>query len=453
MASWFRSPRHRPRPTQNAVRFKRPEQFRYIGKDIPIVDLVTDHHRQSDLRHRREEPGMLYACIERPPFIGSTLTNCDDSAAKQVKGVQQVVMLDAREAALRVQAAGRRRGDREQQLGGAAGPQETEDRLERRRKRAPTTRPRTRPQLLDTVKKPGRVARETGNVDAEFAKGGKIVEASYYTPMLAHAPMEPPAAVAEFKDGKVEIWAATQNPQAVQDTVAKALGIGRNDVTLPRDAARRRIRTQVEARLRGRGRAPLQAGREAREDRLEPRRRHAFRLLPLARGDVHEGGGRRERDCRRRGCSAARFRRSRRRTILAEQYGGFQLGMGWTDIPYPIPNLRVENGPAQAHFRIGWLRSVSNIYHAFARAVVYRRTGRCGRSRSRRVSARHHRAAASDRFREGGTQADRAAESEVPVRHRPAAQRDRPGGRSSRAGQTRSRCRAGRSASRRTAAF
>src|SRR5262249_49103663 len=51
---------------------------------------------------------------------------------------------------------------------------------------------------------------------------------------------------------------------------------------------------------------------------------------------------------------------------LAEQYGGFQLGMGWTDIPYPIANLRVENGPAQAHFRIGWLRSVSNIYHAFA---------------------------------------------------------------------------------------
>ena len=47
-------------------------------------------------------------------------------------------------------------------------------------------------------------------------------------------------------------------------------------------------------------------------------------------------------------------------------YRGFQLGMGWTDVPYPIPNLRVENGPAKAHVRIGWLRSVSNIYHAFA---------------------------------------------------------------------------------------
>jgi isoquinoline 1-oxidoreductase beta subunit len=50
----------------------------------------------------------------------------------------------------------------------------------------------------------------------------------------------------------------------------------------------------------------------------------------------------------------------------SEQYGGGQLGMGWTDIPYAIPNLRVENGPAKAHVRIGWLRSVSNIYHAFA---------------------------------------------------------------------------------------
>src|SRR5260370_33565077 len=42
------------------------------------------------------------------------------------------------------------------------------------------------------------------------------------------------------------------------------------------------------------------------------------------------------------------------------------LGQGWTDIPFDIPNLRVENGPAQAHARIGWLRSVANIYHGIA---------------------------------------------------------------------------------------
>ena len=43
-------------------------------------------------------------------------------------------------------------------------------------------------------------------------------------------PMEPPAAVAEFKDGKVDAWTATQNPQAVQETVANAVGINKNNV-------------------------------------------------------------------------------------------------------------------------------------------------------------------------------------------------------------------------------
>ena len=42
------------------------------------------------------------------------------------------------------------------------------------------------------------------------------------------------------------------------------------------------------------------------------------------------------------------------------------LQQGWTDIPYDLPNLRIENGPANAHVRIGWLRSVANIYHGFA---------------------------------------------------------------------------------------
>jgi isoquinoline 1-oxidoreductase beta subunit len=42
------------------------------------------------------------------------------------------------------------------------------------------------------------------------------------------------------------------------------------------------------------------------------------------------------------------------------------MGMGWTNVPFDIPNQRAENGPAQHHVRIGWLRSVANIQHAFA---------------------------------------------------------------------------------------
>jgi isoquinoline 1-oxidoreductase beta subunit len=49
----------------------------------------------------------------------------------------------------------------------------------------------------------------------------------------------------------------------------------------------------------------------------------------------------------------------------SERYGGGELGLGFLDMPFDIPNVRAENGPAEAHLRIGWLRSVSNIYHAF----------------------------------------------------------------------------------------
>ena len=49
-----------------------------------------------------------------------------------------------------------------------------------------------------------------------------------------------------------------------------------------------------------------------------------------------------------------------------EEYGGWQANQGWTEIPYPLANLRVENGPAPAHTRIGWLRSVASIHHAYA---------------------------------------------------------------------------------------
>ncbi len=76
-------------------------------------------------------------------------------------------------------------------------------------------------ELQETARKPGKVARNIGDVDAVFAKGGKIVEADYYVPHLAHAPMEPPAALAEYRDGKVTVWTCTQSPQAVQETVGE----------------------------------------------------------------------------------------------------------------------------------------------------------------------------------------------------------------------------------------
>jgi isoquinoline 1-oxidoreductase beta subunit len=351
-------------PTQNAVRLKRPEQFRYIGKDIPIVDLGPITTGKAIFGIDTTRPGMLYAAIERPPFIRSTLKSCDDTAAKRVQGVQQVVMLDLAKPPYGFKALG----------GAAVLADSTWAALQGRRnlkvdwnlgEHATYDSTAYKAALLDTVKKPGRVARETGNVDAEFVKGGQIVEASYYTPMLAHAPMEPPAAVAEFKNGKVEIWAATQNPQAVQDTVARALNINKDDVL-------------CHVTLLGGG-----FGRKSKPDYvaeaalLSKQTGKPVKIVWSREDDIHfdyfhsPAGMYIKASVGEKGLPTAWLQRSAFPPIASqnnpeEQYGGFQLGMGWTDIPYPISNLRVENGPAPAHFRIGWLRSVSNIYHAFA---------------------------------------------------------------------------------------
>ena len=75
-----------------------------------------------------------------------------------------------------------------------------------------------------TARKPAKVVRSEGDVDAAFAKGGKMMEAEYYVPLLAHASMEPMVALAEFRDGKVTAWAPTQNPQPCRTSCQRSWG-------------------------------------------------------------------------------------------------------------------------------------------------------------------------------------------------------------------------------------
>ncbi len=350
-------------PQQNSVRFKTPAEFRYIGKELPITDLDGLVTGKGTFGIDTQMPDMVFASIERPPVMGSTLKNVDDSAAKQVKGVQRVVMLELAKPPYAFKALG----------GAAVIADNTWAALQGRKKlkvewseseHASYDSTAYKKALLETAQKPGRVAREIGNVNAEFAKGRKTHEASYYTPLLAHAPMEPPAAVAEFKDGKVVTWANTQNPQAVQDTVAKALGIKKEDVT-------------CHVTLLGGG-----FGRKSKPDYvaeaalLSKQVGKPVKIVWSREDDIHfdyfhsPAGMYLKAAVNDKGLPTAWLQRSVFPPIAMqnnpdEQYGGFQLGMGWTDIPYPIPNLRVENGPAKAHVRIGWMRSVANIYHAF----------------------------------------------------------------------------------------
>jgi isoquinoline 1-oxidoreductase beta subunit len=356
-----------PVPKKEELKFKSPAEYRYIGKDAPTVDRDDICAGRGTFGIDATMPGMVYASIARSPVFGGKPKSYDDQEARKVRGVQKTVEIPPFKPP--------RHGF--QALGGVAViADNTWAAMKGREKLKVEWEPGEnagydsaayKQALLETVRKPQKVARNVGDVDAEFAKGGKIHEAEYYVPHLAHAPMEPPAAVAEFKDGKALIYAATQNPQAVQETVAAALGIDKKNVechvTLLGGGFGRKSKPDyvAEAALLSREVGKPVKVTWSREDDIRYDYYHAVAAMYM-KAAVDE-----------KGRPTAWLQRSAFPSIgstfagPSALYGqGFELGMGWTNVPFDIPNHRAENGPAKPHIRIGWLRSVANIYHAFA---------------------------------------------------------------------------------------
>jgi len=221
-------------------------------------------------------------------------------------------------------------------------------------------------ELRATARKPGKVIREVGDVDAAFARGGKVVEAEYYAPLLAHASMEPPAALAVYRDGKVEVWAPTQSPVGARDAIAAAVGAKKEDVTvnvtLLGGAFGRKsfpdfaVEAAVLAKKTGK---PVKVV-WSREDDIKFDSYHSVSAMYMKAMLGSDGK------------PTAWLQRTvfppigstfDAKTVYSDPG---ELGLGFSDLPYAIANHRSENGPAQAHVRIGWFRSVANIYHAFA---------------------------------------------------------------------------------------
>ncbi|MBO0726923.1 MAG: xanthine dehydrogenase family protein molybdopterin-binding subunit, partial [Blastocatellia bacterium] len=354
-------------PKKEELKFKSPADYRYIGKEMPTIDCEDICAGRGIFGIDATMPGMVYAVVARSPVFGGKLKSFDDQEARKVRGVQRTVRIPAFKGPVHgFQALGgvaviadntwaAMKGREKLKLDWESGENANYDSAAYKQS------------LLETVRKPQKVARNVGDVDAEFAKGGKIHEAAYYVPHLAHASMEPPAAVVEFKDGKALVYAATQNPQAVQDTVAAALGIDKKNVechvTLLGGGFGRKSKPDyvAEAALLSREVGKPVRVTWSREDDIRYDYYHAVAAMYM-KAAVDE-----------KGRPTAWLQRSAFPSIgstfagPSTVYGApFELGMGWTNVPFDIPNHRAENGPAAPHVRIGWLRSVANIYHAFA---------------------------------------------------------------------------------------
>jgi isoquinoline 1-oxidoreductase subunit beta len=352
-----------PVPKPADLKFKPKTAWKFVGKERPIYDLNNIATGKAEFGLDVYRDGMVFASIEHPPVLGGTVKTLDDKDALAVKGVSQTVTLDTVKPPVLFQA-----------LGGVAVIGNSTWAVMSGRKKlkvdwndgphASYTSEPFKAAMIEKVKQPQKVARNLGNVDAEFGKGGKVMEAVYYTPMAAHASMEPPAAVADFRNGKVEVWTPTQNPQAVQDTVAAAVGVDKKNVvchvTLLGGGFGRKSKPDfaAEAAILSKKLGKPVKVIWTREDDIH------FDFYHTTAAVYHKAA------VDARGKPTAWLQRSVFPPI-GSTFGspvplGFELDMGLDDTLYDVPNIRAENAGADVHVRIGWFRAVTNNFHAFA---------------------------------------------------------------------------------------
>ena len=355
-------------PAASSLKLKDPSQFRYIGKqDTYLTDGLAIATGTTQYGIDTRLPGMLYAVMARPPVLGGKVKRFDATAALKVPGVVKVFAMEGTPPPSEFQPIGgivvvgkdtwaAIKGRSLLKIDWDDGPHASYD------------SPAFRTELEAAVLKTGaKAVRDEGDAYAALAKAAKKMEANYYVPHYAHASMECPAATARIVGGACEVWACTQSPQAARDRVAKRLGLAPEkvtvNVTLLGGGFGRKSKADfvVEAALvsKAMNGQPVKLT-WTREDDLHHDYFHTVCAQHLEAGlDAN-------------GKLTAWLHRVAEPTILSifapdpKLLAEFELGLGLTGMPYAIPNVRIENAEATAHARIGWLRSVNNIQHAFA---------------------------------------------------------------------------------------
>ncbi|MDT8321095.1 MAG: molybdopterin cofactor-binding domain-containing protein, partial [Xanthomonadales bacterium] len=354
-----------PVPDIGQIVLKTPDRFRYIGGELSIVDMHDMTHGTAVYGGDIRLPGMKFAAVARPPVVFGRVKSFDASKAEAEAGFERIVELPAAEPPAGYQA----RGGIAVVAHDSWSAFKCRDLLEIEWEDGPNgdyDSAAFRETLLGQVRKPAPAARAEGDADAAFAAAAQTVAAEYYLPHLAHASMEPPVAVASVQTDFCEIWAPTQDPQTVVSMAEKITGLSKDkvrvNVTLLGGAFGRKSKCDFveEAVLISMAVGAPVMVTWSREDDIQHDYYHAVSAQYL-RAALDE-----------QTAPTAWLHRVAYPSIGSTfdaanaQVQGWELGMGALNVPYAVPNLRVESQAAQAKVRIGWLRSVCNIFQSFA---------------------------------------------------------------------------------------
>jgi isoquinoline 1-oxidoreductase subunit beta len=193
---------------------KTPDQFTFIGKPMPRIDVVHKIDGSAKFGIDAQIPGMVFAAINACPVPGGKLKSVDDSALAGAPGVLQVVRLDNAVAVVATgsywrakQALARLQPEWDV---GEAGTVDSE-------------------QLSKTFRaalgEPMLTARNDGDVDQAIARAAKTFEAVYETPYLSHSPMEPMNATVHLQSDRLDVWVGTQAADSALQAAARHAGL------------------------------------------------------------------------------------------------------------------------------------------------------------------------------------------------------------------------------------
>ena len=355
-------------PSDENIILKDKKEFKYIGKKVVRgIDMEDFLHGKANYGLDARLPNMKFAAIARSPVTFGSVKSFDTSEATEITGVEQVVQLDRL-----IPPAGQFFG----MLGGVAvianntwsafqGKNNLNVEWESGINESYDTE-KFKEKLISRIHNKAKVVPPfKGSIEKAFNNADKVIEATYTMPHLAHAPMEVPNALAWVHDGKCDVWAPVQDPQTVQAEIAHFFGFALEDITINvmmlGGAFGRKSKSDfvVEAvALSQKIKAPVQVV-WTREDDIQHSFYHAQNAQYL-KGSLDE-----------KGKVTGWLHRVAFPSItssfkpMSNYIAGFELGMGFTNNPYEIENVQIENAKAESHLRIGWLRSVSNIISGF----------------------------------------------------------------------------------------
>ncbi len=217
-------------PDPKSLTLKDPKAFRIIGKRQQSRDIDAIVTGQPLYGIDTRVPGMLYATFAKAPTFGAKVASVDLTPAKAVAGVKDAFVVEGGTNLASILPGvavvadswwAARKGRNALEIKWAEHPTGAQSSAGFAAKAAELAKA-----------PPHRTLRADGDVDAAFKGAAKVVSAAYSYPFIAHANLEPQNCTASFKDGKVEIWAPTQNPESGRKLVAAALGITEADITI-----------------------------------------------------------------------------------------------------------------------------------------------------------------------------------------------------------------------------